>query len=814
MELPKACFLVVLIFWATFGSRCAAMENIRVVPERIRGQDGTLSLLVAVPLTRDNEPTLDPGWFQMAAALLAVDHFNGRNGSVVPELARLGGPPSFCNLTFTVSVVDTGTDLHLASDYLVDQLRRNRSTDAIAGPYHELPALELSVLATALQSPVLSLRANLLSEPQRHHPYFHLMSADSNAEMQFVSRYLSWTNRTNYIAVLYGSNSAAEIQKVDLLRSILHRDGFARVRTFAYKLGDEYSDYLSPLAALQAIKKTGYRTIVVLPDNLHTDAPAIDQAASALGLDRGQHLWVLSGGIHRQSSTSETIQFLRQAQKNQYSFLRGSAFLYPTDDSDEVDFTKVHLERQNQTFFQRVQAHNPIRNFFGNSMNYSQEAFPIRTIARHTRSWMQGSSYMYDAVVSIGLGACRARQPLTGPLHVEGIRSTVFMGASGKVQYGNHKSPGSRTADTVIFGIVNLLPPRVLPGGHPMDPQDGLFRQVAQYNPLTQEWIPLGDMVYADGSHFPPTLLRDEPESNYLDPLFRAIGLALMAVGLLLVGLSALWVFLHRHHTVVVAAQPAFLYTLLLGAAMVVSVVWITSFDESYGWTQPQLSRACVVSVWIDALGHMLAFSALFTKLWRVNRCMRYKTAQVAVWRVLWPSALLFTLVVVLLSLWTALGSFVWVRKVIDETTGESIGRCEGDHADLWIAPIYILHFVPTVLAGIMAYKTSGMDDLYSEAKWVLTFILVQVQVLIVGVPVVLILQDVTSNARFLGYSLLVFTFPVTTAGLIVLPKVLTVRRMTKRASESAPRSNNNTQEAERDETARHVPRVQIVTFD
>lgn len=58
------------------------------------------------------------------------------------------------------------------------------------------------------------------------------------------------------------------------------------------------------------------------------------------------------------------------------------------------------------------------------------------------------------------------------------------------------------------------------------------------------------------------------------------------------------------------------------------------------------------------------------------------------------------------------------------------------------------------------------------------------VQVLIVGVPVILILQDVSSNARFLGYSLLVFTFPVTTTGLIVLPKVLTVRRMTKMANE------------------------------
>ena len=102
---------------------------------------------------------------------------------------------------------------------------------------------------------------------------------------------------------------------------------------------------------------------------------------------------------------------------------------------------------------------------------------------------------------------------------------------------------------------------------------------------------------------------------------------------------------------------------------------------------------------------------------------------QIEVWRVMWPSVILFSLVILLLSVWTAMDNFVWVRKVLDETTGETIGRCESEHAALYIAPIYILHFVPTVLAGIMAFKTSGMDDLYSEAKWVLVFILVQIQV-------------------------------------------------------------------------------------
>jgi hypothetical protein len=56
-------------------------------------------------------------------------------------------------------------------------------------------------------------------------------------------------------------------------------------------------------------------------------------------------------------------------------------------------------------------------------------------------------------------------------------------------------------------------------------------------------------------------------------------------------------------------------------------------------------------------------------------------------------------------------------------------GRCVPEASAAIVAPIYILHFIPAILTGILAWKTSGVDDLYSESKWVLAFILVQFQV-------------------------------------------------------------------------------------
>ena len=142
-----------------------------------------------------------------------------------------------------------------------------------------------------------------------------------------------------------------------------------------------------------------------------------------------------------------------------------------------------------------------------------------------------------------------------------------------------------------------------------------LFVSTEAFDPDTKNWIQFSDFIYADGTTNPPLLLRDEPEMNYLSPSFRAFGLALMTIALVFVFLCALWVFIYRHHSVVMAAQPALLYTLCLGATMMSLVILMYSYDESYGWDQEMLNRMCVANVWLDSLSMMVALCALYTKV-------------------------------------------------------------------------------------------------------------------------------------------------------------------------------------------------------
>lgn len=92
------------------------------------------------------------------------------------------------------------------------------------------------------------------------------------------------------------------------------------------------------------------------------------------------------------------------------------------------------------------------------------------------------------------------------------------------------------------------------------------------------------------------------------------------------------------------------------------------------------------------------------------------------------PLAFLVVVVMILQGFWTASGAYGWERVEVDAITGESIGQCTENVAPcLYLTGFFL--FIPVALAGLMAYKNLGIDDLYSESKWVLIFILVQFQV-------------------------------------------------------------------------------------
>jgi hypothetical protein len=129
------------------------------------------------------------------------------------------------------------------------------------------------------------------------------------------------------------------------------------------------------------------------------------------------------------------------------------------------------------------------------------------------------------------------------------------------------------------------------------------------------KWIHLAPFVYSGGGNETPTLLRNEPDMNYLSTAVRVSGLTFMTILLLTSVISGVWICQHRQHRIVRAAQPFALGVICFGAFVTAWAIFPQSFDENAGWTQIQLNRACMSIPWLVSSGYILTSGAIFSKV-------------------------------------------------------------------------------------------------------------------------------------------------------------------------------------------------------
>ena len=385
---------------------------------------------------------------------------------------------------------------------------------------------------------------------------------------------------------------------------------------------------------------------------------------------------------------------------------------------------------------------------------------------------------MADAVMSIGLGACIAAKEkfnastvISGQEHLQKIRSISFRGASAETIRFSPDSPdrpGTRDPNTALWAIMNF---KAAPNTSEyrmagVEPGEPVMRVIGGRRGLN-DWELVEPIVYANGSMLAPEL-RDLPDQHYLHPALQAFGLALMSTVILLGLITIIWVYVHREHPVLLAAQPRFLYAIAFGCVVFSISIFLISFDESYGWTEEQLTRACMANPWFFAIGYMMIYGALYSKLWRVNRVLQFSRRSVSFYRAVLPFGILLALTVVSLSLTTALDPSEWSREIVDDDTGASIGRRTGGNSGV----VGLLMIIVTVMAACYAWRTRDVDSAYSESWWILMLVLLQVEVYIVAVPVIVLLEDVSTDGFYFGNVIVIWIFPISTLVFIMIPKV------------------------------------------
>ena len=295
--------------------------------------------------------------------------------------------------------------------------------------------------------------------------------------------------------------------------------------------------------------------------------------------------------------------------------------------------------------------------------------------------------------------------------------------------------PHARTVDGLIFGAYNIR--RVA-----VDPDTGKAKYQAV---LTSIWSQQDEawqdvegtsFIYRSGSTKPPFPVIVAEVTNYLEEV-RIIGLCLFGVSLLisLAGVASVWLL--RNDDIVRRSQPTFLALLCLGSVLMSASIFTLSWDEGAGWTDDQLDAACQATPWFFFVGQVLLFTAMFTKLWRIQRVMQFSRRVVTVRHVSGPLLLLLLLVcLVLLTLWAVLDPWTWERRVLPGVTpSESYGECTSDNFWAYFGPLMGVLVFSEAAAVFFAFKTMDIQQDLSDYKGVLLAIAFHLQAWIVGVP-------------------------------------------------------------------------------
>jgi hypothetical protein len=526
-------------------------------------------------------------------------------------------------------------------------------------------------------------------------PYYYTsrVFADVFAVAEALLSYLEYIQRDKFVGLLYSTNPA-EIQLHEAIQSRAaawreQRHGTRNANQqeeedtatpsseqFRFYSRDYVSgsfagiEHRSIDVALHELDLTGFRTIVILLHDFQTEIPLLAKVLRETGMHRDDYAIIFLGdfdveqlltvfkdveGTSTTTTTDDLDDETLQLQEDMVRLIIGSAVFQPVEpfmynngfnsSGREMDRFLDSWMNQGQDMVDLVNSKLPMiwkdNGVVMNEEQQEQQQKQQHYLSKIDSSFFESSSpglgaaFVYDAVIAIGMGFCRAHQQELGRQHgedqnrtatttqseptallVDSIRQSSFDGATGHVAFESSRDnsfyPGQRIGDTISFAVYNILSPTT---ARITDVLEGSVGQEKR-----RPWQSLHDFLYSDGTTSPPLLLRTVPEQNYIGKGPRIWGFFLLSACMVINLSLMVWVHLNREVKVVKAAQPEFLHMITVGATLLALTIFPNSFDESHGWDAKMIGRACTSSPWLVSTGFMLIYTGLWLKLWRINK--------------------------------------------------------------------------------------------------------------------------------------------------------------------------------------------------
>ncbi|KAI2509785.1 hypothetical protein MHU86_4638 [Fragilaria crotonensis] len=195
------------------------------------------------------------------------------------------------------------------------------------------------------------------------------------------------------------------------------------------------------------------------------------------------------------------------------------------------------------------------------------------------------------------------------------------------------------------------------------------------------------------------------------------------------------------------------------------------------------LDVACMSQLWLLSAGFTTIFSALFCKLWRLNKLLasakRFKRVQIEVKDVLYPFAILLVLNFTLLAVWTAVDPLRWVRG--DLASYDTYGRvtktagscaCESQtNQTIFYVFFFLLNASALVIANWQSYLGRNYETEFNESANIAFSMLLLTEAAVLGLPVLFLVKN-EAGSFFLVRTILIVITSVGVLLPIFLPKV------------------------------------------
>ena len=264
---------------------------------------------------------------------------------------------------------------------------------------------------------------------------------------------------------------------------------------------------------------------------------------------------------------------------------------------------------------------------------------------------------------------------------------------------------------------------------------------------------------YSTDATFDVILQLDPPhEENYLGGA-RFIGIGLMCVALMTALSFAAFLVRYRTMMILKTMQPVFLMAVCGGVFIMAMTILPLSLDDQI-LSEAGADAACMAIPWTLSMGMTVIFSALFSKLWRVNKLFSTSTFRKLVVKekdVLAPFALLFSLNAILLITFNVVDPLRSERLTVEGEEWKSYAACRaGTVGYALMYSISAINMVALLLACYQAFQARNISGEFSESKSVGLAVGCWLQVLLVGFPALYLVDpDDIQTSYFLQVGLL-----------------------------------------------------------